>query len=224
MLEQTIITHIEATTDDIKAVYTECEDFIAIGGIALYCHMYARGLEPLIRTKDADVVCGITSYGYIRNEFEVVFNPRMRKHEYKVTLDVGQSEPKNVDVDVYLVFNHDLQIDNKEILAHAIRINGIKCAHLVHLLVLKIDNYKLFSGNKDSEKFSKIIHDVLQILGLIVEDDLTKQLISSNFNEDRLLSLKAIIKDHSEPYDLVCKLFSLDCVMKNLCCIEKQCA
>ncbi|CAK2019791.1 hypothetical protein BCU30_019090 [Vibrio lentus] len=223
MLEQAIIEHIQGTVSDIQAAYTECNDFIAIGGIALYCHMQGRGLKPLIRTKDADVVCGTTSYSYIRNEFEVVFNARMSKHEYKIALTVDQNE-QNIDVDVYLVFNHSLRIDDSEILEHAVDINGIKCAHLVHLLVLKIDNYTLFGGNKESDKFKKIIRDILQILGLIDSDELTLKLLAKNFDEARFLKLKEITEDHAEFYIDVCRLFEVKCFTENLCCIEKQCA
>ncbi|EGQ7958211.1 hypothetical protein LFR94_004453 [Vibrio vulnificus] len=212
-LEDAIIKHLDSTTSAIETAYTCCDDFIAIGGIALHCHMSSIGLTPIISTHDADVICGNTSYCYVRDEFDLGFNARMNKHEYKVVLPLLQGE-KSVDVDVYVIYQNGLQVEVQEVIENAIIINNVKCAHLVHLLVLKVDNYTNFDGNKDSDKYTKIVHDILQIIGLLSIDSTTEALIKRNFNEIRLNALCSIVQHHPDIYTTVCTLFKVTCFTK----------
>ncbi|HIF9245533.1 TPA: hypothetical protein ACX6Q2_000359 [Photobacterium damselae] len=212
-LEAAIIKHLDSTTSAIATVYECCDDFIAIGGIALHCHMSKIGLTPIISTHDADVICGSISYSYIRDEFDLGFNARMKKHEYKVVIPLQQGE-KSVDVDVYVIYQNGLQVEVQEVIDNAIIINNVKCAHLVHLLVLKVDNYINFDGNKDSGKYTKVVHDILQIIGLLSIDSTTKVLIKRNFNKTRLTALCSIVQHHSDIYSTVCTLFQVTCFKK----------
>lgn len=220
--ESIIIEHLINTTKAIKNTYTCCDDFIAIGGIALHCHMSSVGLTPIIGTHDADVICGHVSYPYIRDEFSLAYNGRMNKHEYKTTLQFPQGG-QSVDVDIYVIYMNGLDVNVEEVIEHAVIINDLKCAHLVHLLVLKIDNYIKFDGNKESDKFKKVIHDILQIIGLLATDEETRSLISRNFNETRLASLCGIVNSHKGICNIVCNLFRTPCFSEQVTYI-RDCA
>ena len=219
-LEDAIISHLKSNSDAIEGTYQSSDDFIVIGGIALHCHMYECGLSPIIGTHDADIVCGENSFTYLRDEYAVTPTARMSKHEYKTVLPVGDSN-QQVDVDVYFTFQHDLDISDKEILDHAVVCNGVRCAHLVHLLILKVDNYLKFDGQKTSDKFKKVLHDIIQLIGLMEINETTSSLLKSNINQDRLEAVKEIANDNPEVYRTVCKLFEVQCFSQRIDHIEK---
>ncbi|EGQ8057250.1 hypothetical protein ABVF67_003177 [Vibrio parahaemolyticus] len=196
-LEEAVLAHVSSTVLEISQSFSIQDDYVVIGGIALYCHMTDKGYEPIKDTKDADITCGCYCFGALREMHEVTFNNRLKKHEYKVSLSVNGND-ETVDVDVYVCFSHGLKVDGTELIQHAIVVKDILCAHPLHLLVLKIDTYIDFDGDRECDKFVKIVHDVLQFLALIqIEDQVTSTLAQVNFDQTRLSTLTGIIEKHN---------------------------
>ncbi|EOW9127775.1 hypothetical protein [Vibrio cholerae] len=209
-LEEAVLSHVSATVTKISEVHSLEGHYVIIGGIALYCHMMNRGHKPIIDTKDADITCSCDCYGALRLIHEVTFNGRLKKHEYKVSLSVNGNDER-VDVDVYVCFHHDLQVNGMELIKHAIVVKDTLCAHPLHLLVLKIDSFIDFDGDKTSDKYVKIVHDVLQFLALIqIDDQKTLELAKTNFNQQRLSALTYIVAEYQHIVAAVIGLFKRD--------------
>lgn len=139
-----------------------------------------------------------------------------------MVLEVGNGQ-EPIDIDVYLTYQHELEVNDDEVVGYAVDIGGVKCAHLVHLLILKIDNYLNFDGDQNSAKFNKVLHDIVQVIGLIEINEVTSTLLKSNLNESRLQAVKCIAQKNKDVYDAVCQLFQVECFGQ---CIEhmEQCA
>lgn len=202
-LETSVLKHIAETSCSIENDYCHCNELVLIGGVALFVHMHlSKSCLPMTRTKDADILIGSNEYQYLRDQHEVSFNARLKKHEYKVSLQVIDTE-KVIDVDVYVNHMHSLDVILGDVVKYCITYEGVNIAHLVHLLVLKLDNYIEFDGNKESDKFRKIKEDIVQITALIEVDETSCLLLKENIPETskRFIALKEVL--HTD--DDVCK-------------------
>ncbi|WP_429076785.1 hypothetical protein [Aeromonas veronii] len=208
--EEKIIFHLKDTASTLKK--SDAHDFIAIGGIALHCHLRNRELPSIKHTKDADVMCGFTSFSILRSIFEVTYNARLSKYEYKVKKHDGSNE---FDVDLYLERNHALSIDFDSL--NATKINnaadGFYTASLIHLLKLKVDNHANFVGSHTCEKYSKIICDIIQLIALIKADNTSTEQIENNIDSVRLAKIRSIIDGNKSVIDLIDSSFKeIECV------------
>ncbi|WP_194568609.1 hypothetical protein [Vibrio anguillarum] len=190
--------------------------------------MKSNSLAPMLATHDADIVCGFLSFQDLRDIYEVSSNGTLQKHEYKIELVITEESNKElIDVDVYVTHQSSLQLDLTEVIEHSNIIDGLRCAHLAHLLLLKIDTYTSFindKSNTESLKFTKIVHDILQIVGLLTLDQLSTEIISKNINEQRLTALLDILSNHKLIYSNTCKHFSVACFTATVDGIKEACA
>ena len=208
--EEKIIVHLKDTASNLKK--NDAHDFIAIGGIALHCHLRDRELQSIKHTKDADVMCGFTSFNILRSMFEVTYNTRLSKHEYKVKRHDGSNE---FDVDLYLERNHALSIDfdslNKTKINNAA--DGFYTASIIHLLKLKVDNYAKFDGSHTCEKYNKIIYDIIQLTALIKADNTSTEQIEENIDSVRLEKIRSIIDSNKPVIEIINLSFKeIECV------------
>lgn len=219
-LENAIIIHLVDTTSLLKT--QGADDFIVIGGIALRCHMNQQSKEPIFSTSDADVMCGYTSYSILRDLYKIKSNLRLMKHEYKVESELG-GEKINFDVDLYLDQQHSLSINFNDI--NATRSSNpegsINTASIANLLRLKADNYSGYDGNTGCDKHQKIMHDIVQLIGLMHVAHVEKQQIINAIDESCLDTLRSLVAENKEIVESVNTHLGIECVNEWITdCIE----
>jgi hypothetical protein len=216
-IEERIVQHLIDTTSLLRDI--GADDFIVIGGVALRCHMNTRQLEPLINTSDADVMCGYNSFSILRTKHEVSNNMRLNKHEYKVSY-IDDGKDTDFDVDLYVDQLHSLNI-NFSSLDETKTTNQdgtINTASIANLLRLKIDNYMNFTGNKECQKHNKIIHDIIQLVGLLHVTSVDRQQIFNAIDDARFEALKTLILEHGPIVESVNHRLGISCINE---CIER---
>jgi hypothetical protein len=129
-------------------------EIVFIGGIAVYLHAARRRAAklPPETTHDVDAALSLVAAGSMRDELEVVPNPRLKKAQVKI----GE-----IDVDLYVEYQNGLRFDYQELAQYATTARKLKIAALGHLLLLKIDAYLARStsarGAKDRRDIAKIL-------------------------------------------------------------------
>lgn len=148
-------------TDDFKAILDAAKEIgrdypdgaILIGGIAVYLHATAQKNERLREaTHDADLLISIADFSALRDQEEVVPNPRLGK---------SQVTRHSVDFDLYVEHQHSLSVKYDEAKEHSVVYEGVRLAALEHLMVLKldaaIDRAGSFKGDKDNRDVARIM-------------------------------------------------------------------
>lgn len=128
------------------------EDIVAIGGVAVYLHILRMlGSEFMESSHDVDFYISLAAFANLRDIEEVVPNRRLGK---------SQIIHKGVEYDIYAERNNGLVIPYDDIVRHAVLIEGIPCASLEHLLILKceaaLDRQNTTKGDKDFRDIAKI--------------------------------------------------------------------
>jgi len=126
---------------------------VFIGGVAVYMQAVNSSMfEGTPGTShDADFVMPLSELAQLSDQYRVVSNKRLRKHE--VVVD-------GIEFDVYVEHNNKLAVPYDEIFAHAVDFDGMKIACLEHLLVLRLD---ALQDRKGSDKGDKDEWDLLTI-------------------------------------------------------------
>lgn len=147
-------TEWEKILDDFrKFVNNYQEDIVAIGGVAVYLHILRiLGSEFMESSHDVDFYISLAAFANLRDIEEVVPNRRLGK---------SQIIHKGVEYDIYAERNNSLAIPYDDIVRHAVLIEGIPCASLEHLLILKceaaLDRQNTTKGDKDFRDIAKIV-------------------------------------------------------------------
>jgi len=128
---------------DFAAAYPN--DVVAIGGVAVYLHVKnTLGSNLLESSHDVDFYISLAALSALRDLEEVVPNRRLGK---------SQIVHEGVEYDVYVERNNKLAIPYDEIVSQAVNLDGIRCAALGHLLILKCeaakDRQNTAKGDKD---------------------------------------------------------------------------
>jgi hypothetical protein len=130
------------------------DDLVVIGGVAVYLHTVAfAGHElPIEFTHDADIAAALVSLADLRDQYEVVPNRRLSKHQ----VTVGDTE-----IDLYVERYNDLRVDYPELAMAAVELEGIRVACLEHLLLLKLDalaaRWRSAHAEKDRRDVAKLL-------------------------------------------------------------------
>lgn len=136
---------------DFVAAYPN--DVVAIGGVAVYLHVKnTLGSNFLESSHDVDFYISLAALSALRDLEEVVPNRRLGK---------SQIVHEGVEYDVYVERNNKLAIPYDEIVSQAVNLDGIRCAALGHLLILKCeaakDRQNTAKGDKDFRDIAKIV-------------------------------------------------------------------
>lgn len=142
--------HLMAEFKEFVAEYPA--DIVAIGGIAVYLHTERLLHSELMESShDVDFLVSMDAMTKIRDTNEVTDNRRLGK---------SQLVNHGVEYAVYVAHNNNLVIPYQDISRAAVEIDGVRCAALEHLLVLKCEAAKdrAFSkkGEKDLRDLAKI--------------------------------------------------------------------
>lgn len=143
----------EVVRDEIAELAKQFpEGMVVIGGYAVYLHtLETKGSLEL--TGDGDVVFALDAYSRLKTIRAVSDNPRLQKHEFK---------RENVGFDVYVEYEpSNLPVPYAELASRAVTIQGIRCASLDDLLILKtkaaIDRQSSEHGEKDKRDIVKLM-------------------------------------------------------------------
>lgn len=129
------------------------EGMVMIGGLAVWLHAKQSIESRLLDVShDADFYLSLSDYIDLREIEEVTFNRRLKKH---------QIIKDGVDYDIYVERENGLKIPYDRALASSVMIDGIRCASLEHLLVLK---YAAWEDREKSAKGAKDARDIVRIL------------------------------------------------------------
>lgn len=132
------------------------DGLILIGGAAVYLHA-TQHLDPALYevSHDGDFYLSLADYADLRDLEEVTQNRRLNKH---------QVIKNGVDFDIYVENHNGLAIPFQEACRHALLIDGLRTAHLAHLLILKTHAAIARSG---SGKGAKDLRDIVKIMVML---------------------------------------------------------
>ncbi len=129
-------------------------DIVFIGGIAVYLHAANHELtRPYAEmTSDADFYISLSALSDLRDIEEVVQNTRLSKHEF---------QKQGFSFDVYTERQSSLPVPYADVVAHAVRYEGVAVAPLEYLLVLKleaaVDRHGSAHGQKDARDIIRLL-------------------------------------------------------------------
>ena len=158
-------------------------DIVFIGGIAVYLHAAnherTRGYAEM--TADADFYISMSALSDLRDVEEVVQNTRLSKHEF---------QKAGFSFDVYTERQSSLPVPYADVIAHAVRYEGVAVSPLEYLLVLKleaaVDRHGSVHGQKDAR-------DIIRLLLLAGLQGFDAQRSTLFMRDDHLARLKIIV-------------------------------
>ena len=128
------------------------DGLVLIGGVAVYLHATQHLDKSLWEVShDGDFYLSLADYADLRDLEEVTQNRRLNKH---------QVIKNGVDFDIYVEGHNTLTVPFQEVRQHAPLIDGLRTAHLAHLLILKTDAALARAG---SGKGDKDLRDIAKI-------------------------------------------------------------
>lgn len=176
----------------LKSITDLCEWFpdglVMIGGVAVYLHSTQQQKIAPEFSHDGDFYLSLNDYADLRDIEEVTQNKRPGK---------SQIIKNGFDFDIYVERHNDLVVDYDDILIESTTINGVRCACLEHLLILKIDAYL---DRKGSRKGDKDERDIVKVISLL---DQPKILVLDKYlTEERLSAVESILNKQSVFFEL----------------------
>jgi len=161
------------------------EDVIVIGGVAVYMHLVAAAVRelPVEYTHDADMYIAFAAWTDFRDQYEVVVNRRLGKHQ---TIIHG------IEVDLYLERTHQLRVSYQDLAMAASTISNVRVASLEHLLLLKLSAFANRRGSAHGEKDQR---DIVKLL-VLLEHTKPYYVLAQADDEDMDL-MDSILKSHA---------------------------
>lgn len=153
MDNQTVEQALRERLADIRAVVHSCaDDVVLIGGMAVSLHALEAMAALAETTHDADFFLSYVGYGILRDQHEITSNPRLGKRQLIYN---------RIDYDIYLEKEHDLAVAYEDAVDRSVVIEGLRCASLQDLLILKIDAFAQrggsAKGDKDARDLARIV-------------------------------------------------------------------
>lgn len=147
---------------EISALYEP--DVVFIDDIAVYLHAVNHDLtRPFAElTHDADLYISLSALSDLRDIEEVVQNTRLSKLEF---------QSAGFSFDVYAERQSSLPVPYADVIAHAVRYEGIAVASLEYLLVLKLEAAVDRHGSVHGQKDAKDIIRILLLAGYLGFDE-----------------------------------------------------
>ena len=114
-------------------------DAVFIGGVAIYLHAMEEPSATAAAelTSDLDLYLSLSGFAELRGQEDVIGNRSATKHSYFV---------RGFPVDVYTEDQAKLPVSYAEIAARATIRGGIRVACLEHLLILKLEAFRVRRG------------------------------------------------------------------------------
>lgn len=166
----------------VRELAAQWETAVFIGGVAVYLHSrHDPELAPEY-THDIDFYLSFAELDTLRDYEMVVPNRRLQKYSF---------HRWNMDFDVYTEQSHTLPVSYREAYRHSILLEGVRCACLEHLLILKMQAYQ---ERLHSEKGNKDARDILRILALLNAPDMS--IFEIHLTEDRMELVEQILRRH----------------------------
>jgi len=155
--------------------------FILIGGWAAYLH------TEMHKSKDIDIVVDYSVLKYLKKNYNLVKNDRLKKYEIKL---------EKFDIDIYVAYFSELSIPLEDIDNQTLVINGITAVKAEPLLILKqgaeINRRSSIKGNKDSiDIVTLLLHSEINYDAYF---KLLKKYKKENFRDE----LVSVIKNFSD--------------------------
>ncbi|MEA3355069.1 MAG: hypothetical protein U9Q63_01120 [Patescibacteria group bacterium] len=142
--------------------------FVLIGGWAVW--LYTEQLK----SKDIDIVVGLSELGKLREKYDFSKNERLKKYEFR---------KGEVQVDVYSVYFSKIGMEASEIIKHSQMLKGFKVPKIEVLMALKLTAWVNRRGSSKGRK------DFLDLISLMrMTDDTVNQYMSNG-------DLKILIKE-----------------------------
>lgn len=160
------------------------DDFILIGGVAVYLHLTNRLPDAgyaIEFSHDVDAYISLADFSDMRDIYVVTPNKRLNKQQ----VNIGTTE-----VDLYVEHNHRLAIPYGEMQAHQTQYGKIKVACLEHLLILKSDAAQDRWGTEKGDKDARDVARIVWIAG----NDIRTDLLTPYLNDDRRALLNDVVK------------------------------
>lgn len=183
-------------------------DVVFIGGIAVYLHAinHERTRVYAEMTVDADLYISLSALSDLRDIEEVVQNSRLSKHEF---------QKHGIPFGVYTERQASLPVPYADVIAHAVRFDGVAVAALEYLLVLKleaaVDRHGSAHGQKDAR-------DIIRILLLGKEQGFNAERSVLFMRDDHLARLKLIV--HGPEFIALAKGNAKEAKALRLACAE----
>ena len=176
----------------MKGIYEVAEmfpdDTVFIGGIAVYLHSVASGLDGALveRSHDADLYISLPAYDDLRSIEIVTSNPRLRKKQF---IKYG------MDYDVYVEHNNSLIVSYADIFAGSSVIDHVRVASLEHLLLLKL---MALADRRNTPKGPKDERDVIRIVLLLDQHGVVRSRLDRYLTPDMISELNNL--SHSREF------------------------
>lgn len=154
--------------------------FILIGGWAVF--LYTQGLK----SKDIDFICDYQELEKLRQDYDLIKNPRLKKYEIKI---------EHSDIDIYLPFFSDLGIPLEEIEKNTLQLSGFVVPKIEILMILKQYAFQNRSGSIKGEK-DKI--DIISLLSQNFNFQFYIKFLKKQKKEIFVKDLKNILKTTKE--------------------------
>jgi predicted nucleotidyltransferase len=180
-VEQSAFQKLLVACHEVAGMYEP--DIVFIGGIAVYLHaMNHENTRPYAEmTADADFYISLSALSDLRDIEEVVQNTRLSKHEF---------QKAGFSFDVYTERQSSLPVPYADVIAHAVRYEGVAVAPLEYLLVLKLEAAVDRHGSAHGQKDARDIIRLLLLAGSQAFDATRSTLF---MRDDHLVRLKAIV-------------------------------
>ncbi|OGG21185.1 hypothetical protein A3D03_06620 [Candidatus Gottesmanbacteria bacterium RIFCSPHIGHO2_02_FULL_40_13] len=123
-------------------------EFTLIGGWAVY--LYSKALK----SKDIDLIADYLQLDFLKKEYEVQKNDRLKKYEVKMS---------GIDIDVYLPFYSNLGIPVEELIKYTAKIDTFTVLRKEMLLLTKLYAY---NSRRTTVKGQKDAVDIFALLFL----------------------------------------------------------
>ena len=149
-------------------------DFTLIGGWAVY--LYTQTLK----SKDIDIIVDLSDLEYLKKQFILVKNERLKKYEVK---------KDGVDIDIYIPYYSNPGIKAEEIIKYKNRKEGFSVPQKEVLLLTK---QKAYQERQTSSKGQK---DKIDIISLLMLADFDFKLYGVLFKRYNLSAYDQMIKD-----------------------------
>lgn len=139
--------------------------FVLIGGWAVW--LYTKQLK----SKDIDIVVGLSELEVLKSRYDVVKNERLKKYEFR---------SEEVSIDMYVPHYSSIGIPAEEILSEAQVVEGFRVPPREMLLTLKIVPWFSRRGSSKGQK------DLLDIISLLDAGLLNSQKVKRWIEDTRL--------------------------------------
>ena len=151
--------------DLCSSLSQDLPNLVFIGGVAVYLQALnrANGVVKPETSHDADLMISFLDYGILKDEAEITHNKRLAKHQMIVD---------DIELDVYVEHLNNLIVPYDAVFMNSIVIEGIRVACLEHLLVLKLEAFKIRGSSGKGEKDRRDIAKIGLLLGRKADADL----------------------------------------------------